>query len=94
MGAITGRAIVRVTGDVDEARFDAIAAQVRQLKNAGIIIRNDCAVVREDRARVKDVAAELNMRGALLAACESRADLTPNTQTILENVAQLRGGAL
>lgn len=94
LGALTEGSIVRVTGDVDEARFEAIAAQVRRLKNAGAIVRNDCAVVREDRARVKDVAAELGMRGALVAACESRPDLTPNTQTILERVAQLRGGAL
>lgn len=86
--------IFRVVGEVDDARFEAIAARVRSLKGKGVTIRNDCAVVREDRARVQNVQAELGMRGALIAACESRPDLTPNTQTILENVAQLRGGAL
>ena len=36
-------AIVRVTGEVDEATFAQVADKVRELKARGTIIRNDCS---------------------------------------------------
>jgi len=89
---LCGETIYRVVGDVSPEVFERIATRVRQLKTAGWIIRADCAVVRESRARVESTHEILGMEGAVRAACQSRPDLAQNTDSILARVAELRGG--
>jgi DNA repair exonuclease SbcCD nuclease subunit len=88
---LCGETIYRVVGEVSPETFERVASRVRQLKTAGWIIRADCAVVRESRSRVEDSHEILGMEGAVKAACQSRPDLAPNTNTILARVAELRG---
>lgn len=89
---LCGETIYRVVGEVAPETFERIASRVRQLKTVGWLIRTDCAVVRESRSRVEDTREILGMEGAVKAACQSRPDLAPLTDSILARVAELRGG--
>lgn len=83
--------IVRVVGETSPEDYDRVAQKVRALKASGIVIANNCQVIRPDRARVAMARGDLGLEQVLRAACESREDLKPHADVIVARARALEG---
>lgn len=83
-----GDRIYRVQAETDPATYDQVAMAVKALRSSGVLISNQCEVIRPDRARVESIRADLGMESVVAAACASRADLAEHTDDI---IARVRG---
>ncbi len=90
-GQNQGRYVYRVQAETDPGTYDQVAATVRRLRAAGVLISNQCEVIRPDRARVESIRADLGMESVVAAACASRADLAEHADDIIARVRGLGG---